>query len=576
MSLAQALEIIQSARGTATGEPFDAGLACGFTPLHLQTFFHAALQSRLTRPVRLHCGIFGDLIGNIEKFPAELHAGAVVIEWGDLDSRLAFRHLGGWRPAHMPDLVATFARRMEHLESAIRVAAARFPVAVVFPALRLPPAFFPVNARASAAALALEACVAAAAARLADVPGVSIVNRQELEQRSAAPERHDLKAELFSGFPFTRAHAEAAAGLLAELIVPRPPKKGLITDLDDTLWSGIVGEIGPRGVSWDLEHHSQLHGLYQQLLDSLSLQGVLLGVSSKNDAAVVQDTWRERDDLLLPRERIYPLEVNWGPKSESVARILRTWNIGADAVVFVDDSPLDVAEVQQAFPSMECVLFPKDDPAAALALFYRLRDVFGKDRIEADDAIRMESIRGAQEFREQAESSGERQDEFLKGLDATITITLPPPASDTRVLELVNKTNQFNLNGIRYDEALWQRMQAQPGAVTAAVAYRDKFGPLGTIAVLHGLQMGHCLKVTAWVMSCRAFSRRIEHALLRFLIEQLQIERFSFAFEKTAKNGPTQTFLAAMMGEDVARPVELDRAVFEANCPPLFQKVVTS
>ncbi|HTS75458.1 MAG TPA: hypothetical protein VMG40_04595, partial [Bryobacteraceae bacterium] len=212
MSLAQALEIIQSARGTATGEPFDAGLACGFTPLHLQTFFHAALQSRLTRPVRLHCGIFGDLIGNIEKFPAELHAGAVVIEWGDLDSRLAFRHLGGWRPAHMPDLVATFARRMEHLESAIRAAAARFPVAVLFPALRLPPAFFSVNARASAAALALEASVASAAARLAEVPGVSIVNRQELELRSAASERHDLKSELFSGFPFTRAHAEAAAG----------------------------------------------------------------------------------------------------------------------------------------------------------------------------------------------------------------------------------------------------------------------------------------------------------------------------------------------------------------------------
>jgi FkbH-like protein len=574
MTLAEALQILNAAKGTGSGELFDAALACGFTPLHLQTFFQAHLQTRLEgRLVKIHGGLFGDLIGTVEALPAGLHAAAVAVEWADLDARLGFRQLGGWKPAQMPDLVAGFERRMEQLESAVRAAAARFPVAVVFPALRLPPAFVPVNAKSSGAALALRACVAACAARLAGVPGISIVNQEELDRLSPPAARHDLRSDLLTGFPFSSAHAEAAGSLLADALLPRAPKKGLITDLDDTLWAGIVGEIGPQAVSWDLEHHSQLHGLYQQVLDSLALQGVLLGVASKNDPAVVEQVWRERGDLLVPRDRIYPREVHWGPKSESVGRILKTWNIAADSVVFIDDSPLEVAEVQAAFPAIQCVAFPKNDPAAALALFYRLRELFGKDRIEADDAIRLESIRRAGDFREQAESPGERQEDFLKGLEATITVSINPPLPETRVLELVNKTNQFNLNGIRYDAAAWRRMQSGPGTTTLALGYRDKFGPLGTIAVIHGNQTGRCFRVSAWVMSCRAFSRRIEHAALQFLIDQCGVERFVFAFESTAKNGPTRAFLAHLTGSEPAGEVALEVGVFRAHCPALSQRL---
>jgi len=573
MTLAEALRIIHSARTNASGEPFDVALACGFTPLHLQTFFHASLQSRLDRPVRIHAGLFGDLIGNVENLPKGLHGAAVVVEWPDLDARLGFRDLGGWKPSQMADVLGGFRQRMDQLEAALGSAAARFPVAVLFPALRLPPAFTPVNARSSPVALELEACVAMAAACLAKIAGVAVVNRQALDQVSQPAGRRDLKSDLFSGFPFSNAHAETAGFLLADALFPRSPKKGLITDLDDTLWAGIVGEAGPQAVSWNLEDHTQLHGLYQQLLDSLSLQGVLLGISSKNDPAVVEQTLRERNDLLVSPERIYPREVNWGPKSQSVNRILKTWNIGADAVVFVDDSPLDVAEVQEAFPAMKCLLFPKKDPNAALALFYELRDLFGKDRIEADDAIRLESIRRAGEFQEQAEVSGDRQEEFLKNLDATIAITVQPPLSETRVLELLNKTNQFNLNGIRYDPAAWQSMHSAPGALTVAVAYRDKFGPLGTIAVLYGRRTGECLDVAAWVMSCRAFSRRIEHAVLRFLIDGLKIERFRFRFQNTPKNGPARTFFSQISSLEIDGELELDAATFGANCPRLFQKI---
>jgi FkbH-like protein len=572
MTLAQALQIVHTGQSLPDAAPFDVALACGFTPLHLQTFFDAYLQNRLPeRKIRQKSGIFGDLFGNIKNLK-DLNGAAVVIEWTDLDPRLGFRQLGGWKPSQMSSLIAGFDDRLRQIESAIRAAAAQFPVVVVLPTLRLPPAFLPVNARSSVAALALHASVSCFAARLAEEPSVAVVNSEELDRLSPAAARYDSKADLLAGFPYSVAHAEVVGRVMAEALLPAAPKKGLITDLDDTLWAGIVGEVGPQGVSWDLERHSQLHGIYQQLLDSLADQGVLLGVASKNDIAVVEQTLRERDDLLAPHGRMFPWEVHWEPKSESVNRILRAWNIGADSVVFLDDSPLEVAEVQAAFPAMECLVFPKKDHAAAIELFYGLRNRFGKNKIEADDALRLESIRQTQVFQEAA-SSGERQEEFLEGLEAVIKFTVNPPLSETRILELVNKTNQFNLNGIRYDEATWRRMHSEPGAVTVGVAYKDKFGSLGTIAVLYAKVSGASLDVRAWVMSCRAFSRRIEHRTLQFLMEHLGVERVTFAFQPTSKNGPTRTFLTAVSGAEPAGQISLDTAIFRKNCPRLAHRL---
>ena len=196
-------------------------------------------------------------------------------------------------------------------------------------------------------------------------------------------------------------HADRLASQLALALVPPAPKKGIISDLDDTLWSGIAGEVGPDAVTWDLASHAQLHGLYQKLLASLADSGTLIGVASKNDPAVVAKAF-ERKDLLLRPEQVFPIEVHWNAKSGSVARILETWNIAADSVIFVDDSPMELAEVAAAHPGIECVLFPKNDYQAGLAMLRHLRDRCGKERVSKDDALRLESIRQGAAFREQA------------------------------------------------------------------------------------------------------------------------------------------------------------------------------
>ena len=114
----------------------------------------------------------------------------------------------------------------------------------------------------------------------------------------------------------------AVAELSVECLFPPLPKKGLVTDLDETLWKGVLGDVGVNGVSWCLDDHSQPHALYQQLVASLAESGVLVAIASRNDPALVRQAF-ERQDVLLNEEQVFPIESNWGAKSESIGRILR-------------------------------------------------------------------------------------------------------------------------------------------------------------------------------------------------------------------------------------------------------------
>ena len=384
--------------------------------------------------------------------------------------------------------------------------------------------------------------------------------------------RYDFRSDLNTGFPYTLAHAEALGQGLAALVRTPEPKKGLITDLDDTLWLGLVGEIGHEQVSWDLASHSQLHGLYQQMLRALAEQGMLIAIASKNSPEVVAKAL-SRSDLILSKDQIFPVEIHWEAKSGSAARILKAWNIGPESVVFVDDSPMELAEVQAAYPSMECILFPKSDLAAGFAFLQRLRDLFGKPRLSEEDSYRLQSIRQGQQFAESQQSTSSLED-LLATAEAVISLEYNPPASDKRVVELVNKTNQFNLNGRRFTEAEWQEGLQAPGSFALAVSYQDKFGPLGKIAVMRGKQEADQLSIEAWVMSCRAFSRRIEHQTLARLFGRFDVQSIVFRFAPTTKNKPLADFLEEMADTESKPDVRLSREMFREKCPKLYHRIV--
>ena len=570
MKLAEALKLVQAAPTEAPR--LAVALICGFTPLHLETFLRAQLcKLFLERFPEVQTGLYGDLIGSIERV-ANVSAAVVVIEWADLDPRLGLRRIGGWEPSQLPDILREVNRSCESLEKAIERVAGNIPLVVNLPTLPPVPVSFSPLARASEFTLELRSRIAALGAALSHLPGCRIVDSQRLDTLSPA-RRLDVNSDLFAGFPYTLAHASALAELLAALVLNRQPKKGLITDLDDTLWRGILGEVGVQGISWDLDHHSQIHALYQQLLHSLAASGTLIAVASKNERSLVEEAFTVREPILHEAE-IFPFEVHWGAKSESVARILAAWNLSADDVVCVDDSPMDLAEIKAAHSGAECLLFPRDNPQAAYDLLEQLRDLFGKDQISHEDSLRVASLRSNSELQHDVgQAPQDALGDFFRQIDGKLTLSARKQPLDSRSLELVNKTNQFNLNGRRFQEPEWKNWLETPDAILVAASYRDKYGPLGKIAVIAGdLRNGDAsgkrrLCVRTWVMSCRAFSRLIEYECVRWLFARLDVEELEFDFLPTARNIPMQNFLKQVCNAPAEPHCLLSRTQFMRNCP---------
>jgi FkbH-like protein len=543
------LEALQIANAPQEGAQFQALLACGFEPLHLLTALKAHLRLDLpTRSIVLRTGLYGDLAGTLENARQRPDAVLVALEWADLDPRL------GWRSVAAVDanVISDARAQLHRIENGIAALAAQAPVALSLPALPMPPVFHTRGRELNGIEAALREMIFGLAA---STPAVVLHPDMACQEN-----RHDLRMELMSGFPYRFAYADALAAGFVRAVLPATPKKGLITDLDETMWSGVLGDDGPDGISWDTEHKTHFHGLYQRLLNLLAKAGVLVGVASKNDAALVDDAFR-RPDLVVDPRHLFPIEAHWHPKFQSIERILKAWNIGADSVVFVDDNRLELELVKAAFPSMECVEFRDDDAGFLLDL----RERFARRKIREEDELRVTSLRSGQAVRQAAED-GRGLDALLAGAEARVTFRWGKNPVDPRALELVNKTNQFNLNGVRYTEGDWAAYLSEPATRLIVVEYEDRFGKLGKVAAIAGREHEGTFEVEVWVMSCRAFSRRIEHQCLTMLLERW--DRLTFHSKRGQRNGPMLDFLAEVAPDLWA----VRRTEFSGRCPPLFHR----
>jgi FkbH-like protein len=571
-SLPSFQDAVERARAAESrdGEVFTLCLVCGSTPLALRVRLIAAVADRLpARRIECTTKTIDELLAG---GTGPVHGLAVVCEWPDLDQRLGLRTAGGWGTEAAADAVAAAEARLTMLAERLLEEAQHSRVAFALPALELPPVFTTPQPAADPLALRLRAAVAASAARCAAAPRIAVLDSQALDVESPLAGRRDVAREIAYDMPYTPEHATRLATALARLLAPAIPLKGVITDLDDTLWRGLAGEVGPDGVTWDLDHGSQTHALYQQLLASLAANGTLVAVASKNDPQVAAAVLR-RADLRLDSDTLYPVEVSWDAKSAMIDRILAAWNVSADAVAFVDDSGFELEEVRNRHPSLVCLKFPAE-PAAALDLCRELRDRCGRAAPRAEDRLRRDGLAAHARAESERVASGTTMEDFLAGLRARTTITFGPSPHATRAWELVNKTNQFNINGCRIDEIAWQRRLEEPETVLVTVGYEDRSGPLGVIGALLASARHDALEVSAWVLSCRAFSRRVEHRMLRSLFDRFRTDTISVAYAPTARNSPVREFLAAFADVGESGPVHVTQERFNAGCPALYDEVV--
>jgi len=326
-------------------------------------------------------------------------------------------------------------------------------------------------------------------------------------------------------------------------------------------------------VGWSLETDAQGHGHYQQLLSLLAQQGVLIAIASKNEPANVEQAL-SRSDLILDRNQIFPIKASWQRKSLAVGDVLATWNILPDSVVFVDDNPMELNEVQSRFADITPMLYPTDDDDKLPAFLSELRHLFEDRKPRDEDLIRLQSIRANVAFVEKSSVSDDEDHEaFLLENAPQITANFGKQGSDGRAFELVNKTNQFNLNGARYQPGEWDGLMAEADTFLLSLAYEDKFGPLGTIAVMAGKNEDDGARILSWVMSCRAFSRRIEYQHLAIVFEKFKAEKIALNFVQTARNEPITAFLGTLLEAETKSCISLKKQVFEDACPNLYHKI---
>ncbi len=277
ITLSDALGHIQQQREKARKRQIF--LVCGFEPLHLRTFLAAYFGQRFAdEAADIRTGLYGDIEGSLATATnSESDAAAVVIEWSDLDSRLGLRSTGGWQMSVQRDILASCSARFARLLEKLETLSLKMPVVLVAPTLPIPFLGHSAGWQIGQNELELERQLIAFLADAAKLARVAILNPRRLDKLSPPASRLNGGSELKTGFPYSLEHASVLAGLMIQTLYPPAPKKGLITDLDGTFWAGIVGEVGSAGVNWCQSDHSQIHGLYQQLLRHFSEMGGVAG-----------------------------------------------------------------------------------------------------------------------------------------------------------------------------------------------------------------------------------------------------------------------------------------------------------
>jgi FkbH-like protein len=335
--------------------------------------------------------------------------------------------------------------------------------------------------------------------------------------------------------------ARHAARRMRSWFLPRA--KCLVLDMDNTLWGGVLGEAGVEGIQLGPDYPGNVFLDFQRRVLALRDCGILLAVASKNNAADVEEVFARHPSCLLKREHFAALEVHWEDKAASVRRIAATLNIGLDTLVFFDDNPAERAWVREQLPQVHVIEVPESPLGYARVLAecgcFDLPALTGEDRRRAELYVQ-----DAQ--RDELKAQTTSLDDFLRGLEMTLTLGSVNAESLPRIVQLLSRTNQFNLTTRRHSAAEVQAMLDR-GAIAIWARLRDRFGDNGLIAAAIAMPEDEARwRLDTFLMSCRVIGRGVETALLA-AVERLVRARGGRAllaeYLPTSKNQPAAQLL---------------------------------
>ncbi|MET8681915.1 HAD-IIIC family phosphatase [Streptomyces sp. NPDC004647] len=384
-------------------------------------------------------------------------------------------------------------------------------------------------------------------ARLADQPGIAVLPSDAWNDDDyPVADVFDAHTDDIAHLPFQDEFQAVVALRLADVIwkVRRRAPKVIVVDGDETLWSGVAGEIGPDNV--DLTGPRAL--LAQRLLQWREA-GVLLALVSNNDEETVHRIL-DRPDSPLHREHFAAISAAWEPKWTRIVKIAEELRLGLDSFLFLDDNPVEIAGVRAQLPEVLCVTCPS---AGELADFVARLWPMVPRAATAEDSARAEFYRQEQVRGEARAQLGFA--EFLENLQLELDIEPVSEETAERTIQLSRRTNQFNLRPRPLDAAELERLR-KDGEVWTATA-RDRFGAYGQIGVLAVTADKDALEVVAWMMSCRVLGRGVEDRLLQWLADRAEDHgcgTVRLVADNTPRNIPARRLVSRLGGGDVEAP----------------------
>ncbi|WP_174185063.1 hybrid fatty acyl-AMP ligase/type I polyketide synthase [Nocardia barduliensis] len=376
------------------------------------------------------------------------------------------------------------------------------------------------------------------AGRLREIPGVAVLTEPDWTREHRVAHRFDEQTDALAHLPFTEEFQAAVALTLAAVaraaLLPAP--KVIAVDGDDTLWSGVVAEIGPAAVTFDPPRLA-----LAQRLRQWRAAGTLLVLISNNDEASVRAVL-DRPDSPLRATDFTVVSTGWDSKAERLEQAARTVGFALDAVVYLDDNPVEIAKIRSRAPEVLAVTCP---PVGELEAFLTRLWPVTPVAVTAEDAERAEFYLRDRErdlAREQSDFA-----QFLDGLELAVTVESLSDRSMPRAAQLVRRTSQFVLDAVTEEDVdRWR----EEGEVWTASA-RDRFGDYGTVALLAVRADGSALRLLGWHLSCRALGRGVEERLLGWLAERaaaLGCATVRMTVHRTARNVPARRLAAALGG----------------------------
>jgi FkbH-like protein len=304
-------------------------------------------------------------------------------------------------------------------------------------------------------------------------------------------------------------------------------KKCLILDLDNTVWGGIIGDDGLEGIQLG-------HGLgigkafteFQMWVKKLKQRGIIICVASKNNEDTAKEPFEKHPDMILKLDDIAVFQANWETKVDNIRTIQSILNIGFDSMVFLDDNPFERNIVRENIPGITVPELP-ENPEDYLEYLYSL-NLFETASYSNADKDRTKQYQ-VEAKRVSLSKSFTNEEDFLKSLNMTSTVSGFTKFNTPRVAQLSQRSNQFNLRTIRYTEADISALAENPDVIDLSFTLEDKFGENGLIAVVIMKPLDkETLFVDTWFMSCRVLKRGMENFTLNTMVERAKATGYKY------------------------------------------------